>query len=40
MGQQSDRVKRVALTVCGILNGTAQLVRAIAELIQTLRGYG
>ena len=38
--QQSDRVKRMALAVCVILNGTAQTVSAIADLIRALQGYG
>ena len=35
-----DSVMRRALTLCTILNGITQTVRALAELLRTLRGYG
>ncbi|CAB4908621.1 unannotated protein [freshwater metagenome] len=38
--QETGRGMRMALAVCVILNGTAQTVRAIADLIRALRGYG
>ncbi|CAB4890467.1 unannotated protein [freshwater metagenome] len=40
MNQFNGQGMRKALAVCAIVNSVAQLAKALAELIRTLRGYG
>jgi len=40
MNQFNGQGMRKALAVCAITNSFAQLAKALAELIGTLRGYG